>query len=173
MDKNNAKDYLPFVQALAEGKTIQCKDKDGNWNDMNYNIGFNSEPEYYRIKPETTKWWIMPNFDFFEQFNPSIGLNYFVEEQKESYSRSRPPLKSNFNSKEEAEEWLKDYLLKHGDFQKAAKRFEIFSSVISDFASLLNRQEPIEKTYLEFKIHEFLEDVGKIDLIWDKTQSDE
>ena len=66
----------------------------------------NMEEENNKI----TKWWIMPNFDCFEKYDPSIGLNYFVEEQKDSYPRNRPPLKSDFNSKEEAEKWLKKYL---------------------------------------------------------------
>lgn len=66
-----------------------------------------------------TKWWIMPNFDCFEQYNPSIGLNYFVEEQKDSYSKSRPPLKSDFNSQEEAEKWLKNYLKEEEIFKSA------------------------------------------------------
>ena len=73
-------------------------------------------------KETQKKWWIMPNFDIFEQFNinnPSIGLNYFIEEQKDSYSRSRPPLKSDFNSKEEAEEWLKNYLKEEEIFKSA------------------------------------------------------
>ena len=60
----------------------------------------------------------MPNFDIFEQYNPSIGLNCFIEEQKDSYSKSRPPLKSDFNS-EEAELWLKDYLEKENIFKLA------------------------------------------------------
>ena len=68
---------------------------------------------------QSTKWWIMPNFDCFEQYNPSIGLNYFIEEQKDSYSRSRPPLKSDFNSKEEAEKWLKNYLKEEELFNSA------------------------------------------------------
>lgn len=70
-------------------------------------------------KKNKKKWWIMPNFDWDEQFNPSIRLNYFVEEQKDSYSRSRPPLKSDFNSEEEAEKWLKDYLEKESLFKSA------------------------------------------------------
>ena len=70
-------------------------------------------------KKNKKKWWIMPNFDFFEQYNPSIGLNYFVEEQKDSYSRSRPPLKSDFNSKKEAEKWLKNYLKEEELFNSA------------------------------------------------------
>ena len=61
----------------------------------------------------------MPNFDIVERYNPSIGLNYFIEEQKDSYSKSRPPLKSDFNSKEEAEEWLKNYLEEESLFKSA------------------------------------------------------
>lgn len=176
MDKNNAKDYLPFVQALAEGKTIQVKDKDGNWNDMKYNIGFDSDPELYRIKPETTKWWIMPKFSplhssqEYEQFGPC----YHVEEQEDSYSKSCPPLKSGFDSKEEAEKWLNDYLLKQEHFQSASQRFEIFSTVISDYANKLKHHTKLEKHYLEFKVHEFLEDIDKIDkLIWDTDEDKE
>lgn len=70
-------------------------------------------------KKNKKKWWIMPNFDFDEKYNPSIGLNYFVEEQKEHYSKSRPPLKIDFDSKEEAEEWLKNYLEKESLFNSA------------------------------------------------------
>lgn len=68
---------------------------------------------------KTQKWWIMPNFDCFEQYNPSIGLNYFVEPQKDSYSKSKPPLKSDFESKEAAEKWLKEYLKDRKDFDSA------------------------------------------------------
>ena len=65
------------------------------------------------------KWWIMPNFDIFEQYNPSIGLNYYVEPEQVCYSKSRPPLKSGFESKEAAEKWLKDYLKEEDLFSKA------------------------------------------------------
>lgn len=59
-----------------------------------------------------TKWWIMPNFDIFskEYYNDDLKVNYYIEEQKDSYSKSRPPLKSDFDSKEEAEEWLDKYI---------------------------------------------------------------
>ncbi len=175
MDKNNAKDYLPFVQALAEGKTIQMwNESDKTWKDRNCDIGFNSDPKLYRIKPETTKWWIMPNFNFDEKFNPSIGLNYFVEEQQESYSRSRPPLKSDFDSKEEAEEWLKKYLTEQEHFQSAAKRFDIFSTIMTDYADRLKNHKQLDKIYLEFKVHEFLEDINKMDeVIWNPDEDKE
>ena len=57
MDISNAKDYLPFVQALAEGKTIQLwKESDKTWNDIKYNICFDCEPKLYRIKPSEPKY---------------------------------------------------------------------------------------------------------------------
>lgn len=58
------------------------------------------------------KWWIVPTYSPFTNmglFN-KFGYCYKVEPQKDSYLRSFPPLKSDFNSKEEAEKWLKEYL---------------------------------------------------------------
>lgn len=76
------------------------------------------------------KWWIMPkyscfsnNMDLYEKFGPC----YQVEPQKDSYSRSRPPLKSDFESKEAAEKWLKYYL----------EQEEIFKSAINDIDNLV------------------------------------
>lgn len=50
MNKDNAKDYLPLVQALAEGKTIQVN-YTGDWGDE-YNLDFSLPLEHYRVKPE-------------------------------------------------------------------------------------------------------------------------
>lgn len=49
MNTQNAHLYLPFVQALVDGKTLQHKVSDG-WIDMLY-TDFSSDPESYRIKP--------------------------------------------------------------------------------------------------------------------------
>ena len=93
-------------------------------------------------KKNKKKWWIVPNFDIFEQYNPSI-INYFIEEQKDSYSRSRPPLKSDFNSKEEAEKWLKNYL----------EEESLFKSAKDDIDNLVcNLSHIVEK----FQNHEFV-----------------
>lgn len=56
MNKNNARDYLPFVQALAEGKTIQTRNFYEEWIDSS-SIAFDAEPNRYRIKPEPKKQW--------------------------------------------------------------------------------------------------------------------
>lgn len=61
MNKDNAKEYLPLVQALADGKTIQFDD-DGDWVDV---INLNTESydyDEYRVKPEprTFDMWLTP-----------------------------------------------------------------------------------------------------------------
>jgi hypothetical protein len=67
MNKENAKDYLPLVQALADGKTIQFKcllmetipyNSDFKWKDIACNSEFKwtNAPDHYRIKPEPRTW---------------------------------------------------------------------------------------------------------------------
>ena len=62
MNKDTAKDYLPLVQALADGKTIQRVRSDGTsfgteWDDIYSESQFdvNIPASCYRIKPEP-KW---------------------------------------------------------------------------------------------------------------------
>ena len=57
MNKDNAKDFLPLVQALADGKTIQFLGYDNVWYDELTNLVFSSTPNRYRIKPEPKKAW--------------------------------------------------------------------------------------------------------------------
>ncbi len=70
-------------------------------------------------KKNEKKWWIVPKYSLFSDEESQFGESYFVEEQKDYYSRSKPPLKSDFNSKEEAEEWLKNYLEEEKNFKLA------------------------------------------------------
>lgn len=57
MNKDNAKDYLPLVQALAEGKTIQCMAYGATqWSDI-ASPAWDMLPARYRIKPEPVKGW--------------------------------------------------------------------------------------------------------------------
>jgi hypothetical protein len=51
MNKDNAKDYLPLVQAMADGKDIEYKDFADVWS-IKSEINFSDEPDKYRIKPE-------------------------------------------------------------------------------------------------------------------------
>lgn len=51
MNPQNAHEYLPLVQALADGKTLQLEGYAG-WVDLNDEICFGATPQDYRIKPE-------------------------------------------------------------------------------------------------------------------------
>lgn len=56
MNSQNAKQYLPLIQALAEGKTIQVLEVfnfSPYWKDLDEFV-FNKSPDNYRIKPEAT-----------------------------------------------------------------------------------------------------------------------
>lgn len=56
MNKDNAKDYLPLVQGLAEGKTIQKRKwidvNQWEWRDTDEVDFFRYKPSELRIKPE-------------------------------------------------------------------------------------------------------------------------
>lgn len=56
MNASNAKDYLPLVQALSEGKMIQHRIGTEEWYDREQ-FDFNDKPEQYRIKPEPREVW--------------------------------------------------------------------------------------------------------------------
>lgn len=56
MNASNAKDYLPLVQALAEGNVIQYKLRDG-WS-TGGDVDFSLPPDQYRIKPEPREIWV-------------------------------------------------------------------------------------------------------------------
>lgn len=55
MNRDKAKQLLPIIQALADGKKIQFyQEATGQWKDSN-NPAFTFAPNHYRIKPETIK----------------------------------------------------------------------------------------------------------------------
>lgn len=56
MNKSNARDYLPLVQALADGRVVQGKFLDG-WRDLNV-VSFDMDACCYRIKPEPRDVWV-------------------------------------------------------------------------------------------------------------------
>lgn len=50
MNRNQAKDLLPIIQAFAEGKCVETKTGSG-WISIE-NMSFAGKPDSYRIKPE-------------------------------------------------------------------------------------------------------------------------
>lgn len=57
MNANNAKDYLPLVQALADGKVIQWLDRIRGWTDS-IELSDSWPASDYRIKPEPKEIWL-------------------------------------------------------------------------------------------------------------------
>lgn len=84
MDKNTAKHYLPFVQALVDGKTIQYKaHPDDPWKDME-NAHFVREPSCFRIKPEPQVLWVLfdskgRRYDSFHEKSEAAKYSVHIE----------------------------------------------------------------------------------------------
>lgn len=51
MTREEAKELMPFIQAFAEGKTVEFLNNNGKWEELE-DILFCREPKYYRIKSE-------------------------------------------------------------------------------------------------------------------------
>ena len=51
MTREEAKEWLPIIQAWAEGKVIETFGDVMRWVETD-NLKFNSSPKFYRIKPE-------------------------------------------------------------------------------------------------------------------------
>lgn len=97
---------------------------------------------------KATKWWIMPKYTPFtgiadyEKYGPC----YYVEPEKDFYSRSNPPLKRGFNSKEKAEAWLKDYLKEEDLFSKAKDEINNLNCNLGHILEKFNRHEYVTAT---------------------------
>lgn len=96
-------------------------------------------------KKNKKKWWIVPknsvffNIDAYKIF----GEEYYVEIQKNFYPSSLPPLKSDFNSKEEAEKYLENYLKEEKIFKSAKDEIDNLGCNIGHVVKKLQRHEYI------------------------------
>ena len=90
---------------------------------------------------KATKWWIMPKYPIFGSEVEQFGQSYYVEPEQDSYSRSKPPLKSGFESKEAAEKWLKDYLAEEDLFLKAIDEINNLNCNLGHILEKFNRHE--------------------------------
>ena len=95
---------------------------------------------------KATKWWVMPKYAVFSQEVQQFGQSYVVEPQKDIYSRSRPPLKSDFESKEEAEKWLNSYLAEDDLFKKAADEIKYLECRLNKLLTDLRNHRYISKS---------------------------
>ena len=92
---------------------------------------------------KATKWWIMPKYSALDNIADfeRYGHCYQVEPQQDYYSRSRPPLKMGFNSKEEAQKWLDNYLKEEDLFLKAKDEVNNLVCNLGHIVNKLNRHE--------------------------------
>lgn len=72
MNKDNAKDFLPLVQALADGKTIQRYYRTG-WADVT-DVNFIADVAKYRVKPE-------PRVIYVNIYSDGSGAGHSTEER--------------------------------------------------------------------------------------------
>ena len=94
------------------------------------------------------KWWIMPRYPIFGSEVEQFGQSYYVEPQQDTYSRSKPPLKSDFNTKEEAQKWLDDYLHEEDLFLKAIDEINNLNCNLGHLVDKLRKHERITNTDL-------------------------
>ena len=90
---------------------------------------------------KATKWWIMPRYPIFGSEVEQFGQQYYVEPQEDTYSKSQPPLKCDFNSAEEAREWLKNYLAEEDLFLKAIDEINNLNCNLGHILEKFNRHE--------------------------------
>ena len=62
MNRDRARELLPIIQAIADGKTVQERcvgDNPRDWHDWDCSIPMFDNPKYeYRIKPEPREWFL-------------------------------------------------------------------------------------------------------------------
>lgn len=82
MNKENARDYLPLVQALADGRVIQVS-SGGEFHDVAGGVTFALPARNYRIKPE-------PREIFFVEFcTGNRGPYATIEIAQQAYPRCK------------------------------------------------------------------------------------
>lgn len=90
MNREQAKKLLPFVQAYAEGKQLQCM-APGGWIDYN-DPAFLFPPESYRIKPE-----------------PVVFESWHTLYPCRSHGKNTLHIGGNYNTRKSAEDWATNH----------------------------------------------------------------
>ena len=120
-------------------------------------------------KKNEKKWWIIPKYNYFEKNEMFEHDAYSIEIQEYSYSKCKVPLKSDFNSREEAEKWLKNYLEEESLFKSAIDDVDKIVQYLDYIIQKLQKHEYITKydwdncfrLYNESRIHGALYKVTK------------
>lgn len=75
MNKDNAREYLPLVQALVDGKTVQYRLLGEKWS-TGGDVDFTLPPDQYRIKPEPREIWVVNGDEDLSFFDKSDAIAY-------------------------------------------------------------------------------------------------
>lgn len=175
--------YYEIKVAYLEGKTIEWYNtfKDC-WcpidNDTNFILAIN-EQNKLRIKENAQKYWVIATYSQFADIEnyKVFGPCYHVEEQKNSYSRSNPPLARDFDSYEAAQEWLKKYLQDKKIYKHVANLIKTLIGQMEIFCSHLENNEQIPRDEFEACFESFSlslnEDVNNQLIFKDKENEEE
>lgn len=83
MKQSEAKEFLPIIEAWAEGKTLQFKTYDSDrWVDVSDDdcVAFNAGTSRYRIKPEPR------TFYSIEYSEGTFGFLYDTKEKRDAFT---------------------------------------------------------------------------------------
>lgn len=81
MKQSEAKDFLPLIQAWAEGKTLQVKCRiSDKWMDVESNVTFAFDPSSYRIKPEPRTFYAV------EYKDGSVAYVHDTKEKRDAFN---------------------------------------------------------------------------------------
>ena len=97
---------------------------------------------------KATKWWIM------SKYSPFLGMAdfakygpcYYVAPERDYYNKSNPPLKTGFNSKKKAQEWLDNYLKEEDLFSKAKDEIDYLERNLNRIIDKFNNHEYVTST---------------------------
>lgn len=131
MTKENARDFLPLVQALAEGKTIQYYNSwYDEWEDMKEPM-FNFDTKYYRIKPDEL-WYVVQSHQGYEI-------------KSSSEFETDPCREFESSDKSECEKWIEAHKPQYVPF-------DTVEELIDCWNQKKNNREPTYDTKLEMPL---------------------
>jgi hypothetical protein len=147
--------YYEIKVAYLDGKTIEWYNvfKDC-WCPIdsvtNFIVAIN-EQNKLRIRENSPKYWVIATYSQYvdiENYN-TFGPCYHVEEQRDGYSRSNPPLAKDFDSYEEAQKWLTKYLQDEKVYKHVANLIKTFIGQLENFCSHLENNDPLSRDEFE------------------------